>query len=68
MGHAEEREGLGNPVQPGGKHWEYLLSGRVDLLSYLWSLFPTGACACFLAKIPPFAFLPKVSVLVLDDC
>ncbi|MXQ81535.1 hypothetical protein E5288_WYG006048 [Bos mutus] len=28
VGHAEEREGLGNPVQPGGKHWEYLLSGR----------------------------------------
>lgn len=46
MGHVEEREALGNPFQPGGKPWEYLLNplnGRVDLLSYLWSLFPTGA-------------------------
>lgn len=34
VGHAEEREGLGNPVQPGGKPWEYRLNPRVDLLSY----------------------------------
>lgn len=64
MGHAAEREGLGNPGQPGGKHWEYLLnplSGRVDLLSYLWSLFTTGARCLLLSKNSPIC-LPSQSV------
>ena len=60
--------GLGTRFSPAGSP-----GNTVSILELICSLiyglyFPLVPGGYFSAKIPPFAFLPKVSILMLDSC